>query len=274
MQQQQKHTLSSLDISKGCLPHGPVCIVTGGSRGIGKETVIALAASAPGAKVTINHLPEERNAAEKVAETVHSLGGEAFCVEGNVAKQADCEHLVKATVDKWGHLDCLINNAAIMLDAAFLDMTPQQWHDTIENDLTSIFYTCQAAIKVMQRAGKGRIVNISSVESMTGQAMRANYAAAKAGMVGLTKSIAAEFASSGIICNAVAPGFIDTAMTSEEALGAVGLEGRKQIPSLVPLGRIGHPAEVAGLVRYLSLDPSAGYITGHMVHINGGMIMV
>lgn len=243
----------------------PVCIVTGGSRGIG--AAIALALGSAGAKVVVNYASSP-DKAEEVAAKIAASGGEAITVKADVSKREDLEALVKAATDKWGSLDVLVNNAGITRDTLMMRMKPEQWEDVISTNLSSVFYATQAATKVMGKQRRGRIVNIASVVGLTGNAGQANYSAAKAGVIGLTKTTAREWSGRGITANAVAPGFIASDMTA-----AIDKKYEEAILKSIPLGRYGQPEEVAGLVKFLALDPAASYITGQTYAIDGGMTM-
>lgn len=187
-------------------------------------------------------------------------------IGGDMGNVEDVNALFKKVVDEWGKVDVLVNNAGITKDGLMLRMKQENWQKVIDTNLTGVFLTSQAAVKLMSKKRKGRIINISSVVGVHGNAGQVNYSAAKAGVIGMTKTIALEFASRNIVCNAIAPGFIETDMTSElpeKVLDAV--------KSRVPLGRMGDADEVAGLVKYLAMDPSAKYITGQCISIDGGM---
>ncbi|KAI8470689.1 MAG: hypothetical protein J3K34DRAFT_419559 [Monoraphidium minutum] len=244
----------------------PVCIVTGGSRGIG--AAIALALGSTGARVVVNYASSP-DKAEEVAAKIVAHGGEAITVKADVSKREDLEALVKAATDKWGSLDVLVNNAGITRDTLMMRMKPDQWEDVISTNLSAVFYATQAATKVMGKARKGRIINIASVVGLTGNAGQANYAAAKAGVIGLTKTTAREWAARNITANAVAPGFIASDMTA-----AIDKKYEEAILKSIPLGRYGQPEEVAGLVKFLALDPAAAYITGQTYTVDGGMVMM
>lgn len=243
----------------------PVCLVTGASRGIGRA--IALALGATGARVVINYAASA-GAAEDVAAKIAELGGEAICVKANVGKREDIEAMFKEVTAKWGRVDVLVNNAGITRDTLMMRMKPEMWQDVIDTNLSGVFYMCQNATKLMGKQKKGRIINITSVVGLVGNAGQANYSAAKAGVIGLTKTIAREYSGRTITCNAVAPGFIASDMTA-----AIDKKYEETILKGIPLGRYGQPEEVAGLVKFLALDPAAAYITGQVYNIDGGMVM-
>ncbi|KAL2631681.1 hypothetical protein R1flu_016367 [Riccia fluitans] len=247
------------------LVEAPVSIVTGASRGIGKA--VALALGGAGGKVLVNYARSSKEA-EDVAQQIEDLGGSALVFGGDMSKEADVEALFKAAMEKWGTIDILVNNAGITRDTLLMRMKKSQWDEVIELNLTGVFLCTQAAAKIMMKKKKGRIINISSVVGASGNAGQANYAAAKAGVIGFTKSVAREYASRNITVNAVAPGFIASDMTAK-----LGPEIEKKIMDTIPLARYGSVEEVAGAVKYLALDPSAAYITGQCLHINGGMLM-
>eukprot|EP00197_Chlamydomonas_leiostraca_P008033 CAMPEP_0202865484 /NCGR_PEP_ID=MMETSP1391-20130828/6153_1 /ASSEMBLY_ACC=CAM_ASM_000867 /TAXON_ID=1034604 /ORGANISM="Chlamydomonas leiostraca, Strain SAG 11-49" /LENGTH=277 /DNA_ID=CAMNT_0049545337 /DNA_START=83 /DNA_END=916 /DNA_ORIENTATION=- len=243
----------------------PVAIVTGSSRGIGRAVALALAKE--GARVVVNYAGNKA-AAEEVAHKVTELGSEAIVVGGSVGKRDDIEAIFKATTDKWGRVDVLVNNAGITRDTLMMRMKPEQWQEVIDTNLTGVFLCSQNALKLMSKQKKGRIVNITSVVGVVGNAGQANYSAAKAGVIGLTKTIAREYAGRAITCNAIAPGFIASDMTA-----AIDKKYEEMILKGIPLGRYGTPDEVAGLTRFLAMDPAAAYITGQVYHIDGGMVM-
>ncbi|KAJ6841469.1 3-oxoacyl-[acyl-carrier-protein] reductase 4-like [Iris pallida] len=243
----------------------PVAIITGASRGIGKA--VALALGKAGCKVLVNYARSSKEA-EEVCQEIEKFGGQAITFGGDVSKEADVEAMIKTAVDTWGTVDILINNAGITRDTLLMRMKKSQWQEVIDLNLTGVFLCTQAAAKVMMKKKKGRIINIASVVGLVGNIGQANYSAAKAGVIGFTKTVAREYASRNINVNAIAPGFIASDMTSK-----LGDDLEKKILQTIPLGRYGQPEEVAGLVEFLALSAPAGYMTGQVVTIDGGMVM-
>ncbi|OIT21452.1 PREDICTED: 3-oxoacyl-[acyl-carrier-protein] reductase 4-like [Nicotiana attenuata] len=243
----------------------PVVIVTGASRGIGKA--ISLALGKAGCKVLVNYARSSKEA-EEVCKEIEACGGQALSFGGDVSKEADVEAMIKTAVDAWGTVDVLINNAGITRDGLLMRMTTKQWQEVIDLNLTGVYLCTQAAAKIMMKKKKGKIINIASVVGLVGNFGQANYSAAKAGVIGLTKTVAKEYASRNINVNAVAPGFIASDMTAK-----LGDDIEKKILGQVPLGRYGQPEEVAGLVEFLAINPAANYITGQVLTIDGGMVM-
>jgi 3-oxoacyl-[acyl-carrier protein] reductase len=240
-----------------------VAIVTGGSRGIGKA--IALRLAAEGARVVVT--ATTKAGAEKTAAEIRQSGGQAAGFEANVAEVKHVEALVKGTVDQFGALHILVNNAGITRDNLVMRMSDDDWNAVIAANLTGTFNCMRAASKIMMKQRSGKIINITSVVALMGNKGQANYCAAKAGVIGLTKSVARELASRNVQINAVAPGFITTDLTAglPEAAKAAMLQ-------TIPLERSGTPEEVASVVAFLASSDS-DYITGQVLNIDGGMVM-
>jgi 3-oxoacyl-[acyl-carrier protein] reductase len=241
---------------------GQVALVTGASRGIGRAIAETLAEA--GATVVVNYA-RSPEAAEEVVTTIEGAGGRAWSHQADVALESEVEAMVKQVLEQEGRLDVLVNNAGITRDGLLMRMKTTDWQSVIDLNLTGVFLCTRAVSRSMLKARSGRIINITSVVALMGNPGQANYSAAKAGVIGLTRSSAAEFASRGVTVNAVAPGFIESDMTRD-------LE-REPILAAIPLGRMGQPEEVAGAVRFLAADPAAAYITGQVLQVDGGMVM-
>jgi 3-oxoacyl-[acyl-carrier protein] reductase len=241
-----------------------VAIVTGASRGIGRT--IALALAGEGAQVVVNYASSSQ-AAEQVVADITAAGGQAIAVAADVSKADQVDALFQAAMAKWGRVDVLVNNAGITRDTLLLRMNPDDWQAVIDLNLTGVFLCTRAASKIMLKQRSGRIVNITSIAGQMGNPGQANYSAAKAGVIGFTKTVAKELAPRSITVNAVAPGFIATDMTAD-------LKSADEILKMIPLGRFGQPEDIAGMVRFLAADPAAGYITGQVFNVNGGMVMI
>lgn len=240
-----------------------VAIVTGGSRGIGRAIAIELATQ--GAIAVVNYASSSV-AAEAVVTEIMAAGGQAIAIQADVSKIDQVDALVNAVIEKFSRVDILVNNAGITRDTLLMRLKPEDWQAVIDLNLTGVFLCTRAVSKIMLKQRSGRIINITSVAGQIGNPGQSNYSAAKAGVIGFTKSVAKELASRGITVNAVAPGFITTDMTSN-------LNKTEDILKYIPLGRFGQPEEVAGMVRFLAADPAATYITGQVFNVDGGMVM-
>lgn len=240
-----------------------VAVVTGASRGIGRAIAIALAAQ--GAKVVASARNAE--ALAELIEQIKSQGGEALAVVGDVAVEDDANNLVKQAVDAYGQVDVFINNAGITRDGLLLRMKNDDWDTVLDTNLKGAFLCTRAVAKVMSKQRSGRIINISSVVGEMGNAGQANYCASKAGLLGLTKSVARELARRNVTVNAITPGFIVTDMTDDMTDKA-----RDIMTEQIPLGRLGTAEDIANVVIFLASDQSA-YITGQVIGVNGGMYM-
>ena len=243
---------------------GRVAIVTGASRGIGRAIALALAES--GADVVVNYAGSEQ-AAREVAGEIERLGQKALIVQADVADAGQVDQLVKQTLDAFGKVDILVNNAGVTRDNLLMRMKDEEWDQVISTNLKGVYHCMKAVTRPMMKQRSGRIINIASVVASLGNAGQANYVAAKAGVIGLTKSVARELASRGVTVNAVAPGFTETDMTAK-----LGEDIQAGLKTQIPLQRLGKPEDVAAMVRYLATD-EASYITGQTIHVDGGMYM-
>lgn len=242
---------------------GKIAFVTGASQGIGRACALALAKA--GARVGLAARNEAK--LKEVAAEIAAAGGSAETFVLDVSQEESIKAVAKEAVERLGGLHILVNNAGVTRDTLLLRMKRSDWDEVIQTNLTGTFLLTQALISPMMKARWGRIINIASVVGETGQAGQANYAASKAGMIGFTKSLARELASRGITANAVAPGYIETAMTA-----VLDEKQRSAMLTQVPLGRAGTDEEIAAAVRFLA-SPEAAYITGHTLDVNGGMYM-
>jgi 3-oxoacyl-[acyl-carrier protein] reductase len=238
-------------------------MVTGASRGIGKACALELARA--GAKVVL--AARQVDKLEEVAAEIRTAGGEAFVVALDLASHESIKAAISTASKEFGRIDILVNNAGVTKDNLALRMKPDDWNIVLQTNLSGAFFCIQQVISPMMRERWGRIVNISSVVGQAGNPGQANYVASKAGLIGLTKSLAQELASRNITVNAVAPGFIETDMT-----GVLKDEQKARITQGIPMGRIGNPGEVAAAVRFLASE-EASYITGNVIDVNGGMYM-
>ena len=241
---------------------GQRALVTGASRGIGRSVALRLAAE--GASVALNY-NSGREEAEAVAAEIAAAGGSAVTLQGNVADAAQAEALVDGAVEALGGLDILVNNAGITRDNLLMRLSEDDWDAVIDTNLKGAFLCTKAAIRPMLRQRSGRIVNMSSVVAITGNPGQANYTAAKAGLIGFTRTVAREVASRGITVNAIAPGFIATQMVD-----SIPEDLQAQIRERIPLGAFGTPEDVAGCVAFL-VSADASYITGQVLSIDGGL---
>lgn len=243
---------------------GKVALVTGGSRGIGRAVALKLAEN--GADVAINYAGNTA-AAEEVKAAIEKLGRKAMLVQGSVADTDGVQAIVNQVVKELGRLDILVNNAGITRDGLLMRMKEADWDAVLETNLKGVFNCSKAVMRTMMKQKSGRIVNMASVVGEMGNAGQANYAAAKAGVIGFTKSLAKEVASRGITVNAVAPGFIATDMTK-----VLTDDQKAEMAKTIPLGRAGQPEDVANAVLFLVSDEAA-YITGQVLNVDGGMVM-
>jgi 3-oxoacyl-[acyl-carrier protein] reductase len=241
-----------------------VALVTGGSRGIGRAIAIALAGC--GATVVVNYKGNQA-AAEETVHTIAANDGQALMLQADISQAAEVEQLIKSVLERYSRIDILVNNAGITRDTLLLRMKEEDFDAVINTNLRGIFLCTKAALRPMTKARGGRIINITSVVGLLGNAGQSNYAAAKAGIIGFSKSTAREMASRAITVNAVAPGYIETELTS-----TLSDQIRTAILENIPLGRMGTPEDVANLVCFLASD-AAAYITGQTITVDGGMVM-
>ncbi|HYM37995.1 MAG TPA: 3-oxoacyl-[acyl-carrier-protein] reductase [Nitrospiraceae bacterium] len=242
---------------------GKTAIVTGAAQGIGRAIAEALAGA--GADVAVADLDPGRS--QDTVTAITKMGRRAMNIKVNVAHWDDAKAMVDQVVKEWGKVDILVNNAGITRDGLLLRMKEEDWNLVLQVNLNGTFNCTKAALQPMSKQRSGRIVNIASIVGAIGNAGQANYAASKAAVIGFTKTVAREYASRAVTVNAVAPGFIDTAMTQQ-----LSAEVKETLSKQIPLGRLGQPSDVAAAVKFLASD-EAGYITGHVLHVNGGMHM-
>lgn len=237
-------------------------LVTGGTRGIGRQIVLDMAAARCDVAFTFRSSTEEASA---LVGEVESFGVRARAIQADAADFAAAEAAVGALVSDWGGVDILVNNAGITRDGLMLRMSQDDWSDVIDTNLGSVFNYCKAVYRPMMKQRRGRIVNMSSVVGVMGNPGQTNYAASKAGIIGFSKSLAKELAARGVTVNVVAPGYVDTDMTSE-----ISEKAREAMLSAVPVGRAATPADISSAVLFLASD-AAAYITGHVLHVDGGL---
>ena len=243
---------------------GKTAVVTGASRGIG--AAIAKHLATEGARVVVNYSGSQ-NKAEEVVKEIEAAGGEAFAIQASVADSESVTGMIAATMERFGSVDILVNNAGITRDNLLMRMKESEWDDVINTNLKGVFLCTKAVTRQMMKQRAGRIINIASIVGVSGNAGQANYVAAKAGVIGLTKTTAKELASRNINVNAIAPGFITTEMTEE-----LPEEVKTQMLTQIPLAKLGNPEDVAKAVVFLASNDST-YITGQTLHVDGGMVM-
>lgn len=243
---------------------GKTAIVTGASRGIGREIAILLGKE--GARVAVNYSGSKEKA-EEVVELIKQSGGGAFAIQANVSDAEQVKQMIDETLKTFGSIDMLVNNAGITRDNLLMRMKEEEWDDVIDINLKGVFLCTKAVTRQMMKQRAGKIVNLASIVGVIGNPGQANYVAAKAGVIGLTKTTARELATRNITVNAVAPGFITTDMTD-----ALPEDVKEQMLGSIPLGKLGSAKDVAGAVAFL-LSDDANYITGQTIHVDGGMVM-
>ena len=241
-----------------------VALITGATRGIGKQIAITLAKE--GYNIALNYRKENEDL-ENAKKEITELGVDVLAVQGDVSKYEDCERFVKEIIEKFGHIDVLVNNAGITRDCLLIRMKEEDFKQVIDTNLGGTYNVTKNVISYMMKAHSGRIINISSVVGIVGNAGQTNYSASKAGIIGFTKSLAKEVASRNILVNAIAPGFIETDMT-----GVLKEEIKNEIAKNIPMKRMGSAQEVAKVVKFLTSDDSS-YITGQVINVDGGMVM-
>jgi 3-oxoacyl-[acyl-carrier protein] reductase len=242
---------------------GKIAVVTGGAQGIGQAIATTLAQE--GSDVVVADL--DANRCEETVARVQQLGRKAMAVSVNVGDWDQVKSMIDRVLKDWERIDILVNNAGITRDGLLLRMKEEDWQSVLQVNLTGTFFCVKAVLPTMSRQRSGRIVNIASIVGAIGNIGQANYAASKAAVIGLTKTVAREYASRNITVNAVAPGFIDTAMTQD-----LSAETKEALLNQIPLKRLGQPSDIADAVSFLCSE-KAGYITGHVLHVNGGMHM-
>ena len=241
-----------------------VALITGATRGIGKQIAITLAKE--GYNIALNYRKENEDL-ENAKKEISEIGVEVLAVQGDVSNYDDCERFVKQVIEKYGHIDVLVNNAGITRDSLLIRMKEEDFKQVIDTNLGGTYNVTKNVISYMMKAHSGRIINISSVVGIVGNAGQTNYSASKAGIIGFTKSLAKEVASRNILVNAIAPGFIETDMT-----GVLKEEIRNEIAKNIPIKRMGSAQEVAKVVKFLASEDSS-YITGQVINVDGGMVM-